>query len=41
MSRGISKDQKVGPKGSPQTTKNHHYSGAERQKAKKVPSKVG
>jgi len=41
MSRGISKDQKVGPKGSPQTTKNHQHSGAERLKAKKLPSKVG
>lgn len=25
MSRGISKDQKVKPKGSPETTKDHQY----------------
>ena len=41
MSRGISKDQKLNPKGSPKTARNHQYSQHNViQKAKKVPSKT-
>lgn len=38
---GISKDQKVGPKGSAKTPKNHQYTQHNViQKAKKLPSKT-
>jgi len=38
---GISKDQKVGKKGSPETSKNHQYKQHNQvMNAKKLPSKV-
>jgi hypothetical protein len=41
MSKGISKDQKVKPKGSPDTSNDHQYRQHNViQKAKKVPSKT-
>jgi hypothetical protein len=41
MSKGISKDQKVKPKGSPDTTKDHQYRQHNQiMKGKKLPSKT-
>ena len=41
MSRGISKDQKLGKDGTPETTKGHRYKQHNViQKAKKLPSKA-